>query len=220
VNGDIRNRWLIAWSGRTAGKWLDLFWPGPTPQQQRVRRRKYRSGRSGSGGLADYVQHLLLLPLFGFALAFTSFYRAIVTRAGHRAEYRADRMGSLAGGTDAMARALDVLWVADILASSLTSAARRGDSDLLGSLPSALAAIPPRERERLRRRAASRMQRVDDQHPPTAFRAAYLASATRRYGADADSQLVAAADAELRRASTTVEKSLRARVGTREGGGK
>jgi len=209
VNDDIRRRWLIVWSRRSASKWVNLFWPGPSPTQQKMQRRRYRIGRSGAGGLAGYIQHLVLAPFFAAALAGASTYRAVLTRAGHRAEYRADRIGALAGGTNGMAGAIDVLWIRDIVAASLRTAARRGDEHPLLDLPRLVAEVPEQERERLRRRAALRLQRVDDDHPPTAMRAEYIAATPLEPATRLDGSLVAAADAEVRSALPEVERELR-----------
>jgi Zn-dependent protease with chaperone function len=214
VNGDIRNQRLIHASTVTSDKWLSLLWPAPSRHQEFTHRRKPRLLRHHDGSaIGDAVLQLLLVPVYGLALAFSRAYLVCVTRSGQRAEYGADRLALAAGGSDAMCQLFGATLCADLVMFKLDAAVRRGDRELTSSLPTLLNSVPDHERERLRRRAEIRMQQIDATHPPTTMRADYIAAAPYVGEPAVDLDRVPPASEELRRTRSAVDRALQSRFG-------
>ncbi|GAB3411365.1 hypothetical protein [Flindersiella endophytica] len=91
-------------------------------------------------------------------------------RAGQRAEYVADRLGSKLGGSDATASSFAMALAAPLVMNRLsTEALRSSRRDLWEVQREYVREFPAVERERLLR-AAKRRARADATHPPTHLR--------------------------------------------------
>lgn len=101
----------------------------------------------------------------------------LTLRAAQRAEYLADERAARVASAAETARMLDALVVAgdtcETAARRHTLSRERGD--LWEHLRDAVAEVPVGERERRRRIAERRRARVDDTHPPTHLRHAFVA---------------------------------------------
>jgi Zn-dependent protease with chaperone function len=217
VNGDIRNSWLIRESSISCRKWLRLLSPDEIPGEEHMQQQKMRfarGARAGAGGrLGDKILRIVLIPVYAVAVAVGYAYFAVVRRCSQRAEYRSDLIALHAGGSTGMAELLDAYATSDTAVFQLSTAARRGDSDLFASMRTAMATLPDDERERLRRRSRARLERADADHPLTVMRAEYTAAAGEKPPSPIDGSLIAAATEELRRATPEVDRRLRNRAG-------
>lgn len=103
---------------------------------------------------------------------------AMMLRASQRAEYLADELSAQVASTEAMATALDKINTTRSAFdyAARTSAARTyaGGGSLWENQRRALAELPELELERRRRVAARQSLRVDDSHPPTHLRIAFV----------------------------------------------
>jgi Zn-dependent protease with chaperone function len=149
--------------------------------------RSYRAARSTQSGASAAVFNVVtVIPrwcLRGYTRALTL---AGARVAGH-AEFRADAAAARVASADAVIGMLEQTYLADVatLAASravtrLDAAAAQVDADaahdgspamrIEDAVATELAAVPVRERERLRRLAAIRRWRVDALHPATSDR--------------------------------------------------
>jgi Zn-dependent protease with chaperone function len=102
-------------------------------------------------------------------------YAAVLNRAdlrsGQRAEYLADRRAASVAGSEATARALDRLVLADVAYRALERTLRHDrDHDPAEAVRRTIGEIPARELERRLRVSRLRDSRTDSTHPPTYLR--------------------------------------------------
>ena len=107
----------------------------------------------------------------------------LLLRDSQRAEYLADALAAEVAGTEAVVGLGEKTLLEPSFRAAVQHAAqgRNGmGADLLTDLSAAVAAMPKRERERIRRVAALEGARLSDTHPPTAMRIELLESRPRR----------------------------------------
>ncbi|MFB7516686.1 M48 family metalloprotease [Streptomyces sp. NPDC056144] len=145
----------------------------------------------------------------------------LTLRASQRAEYLADTTAAHAGGSEAAARLMDRLLVADSVMAELQREAvaartriggRRGDDPAEGlweRLTAHAASVPENEYERLRRVAELRGHSVDSTHPPTHLRHRRLAGGEpREAGIVLDAARAAEIDTELAEARRVIAREV------------
>ena len=151
----------------------------------------------GSGTFVVFAVVFWPLSRLVYAIAYALFL--LLQRDAQRAEYQADDLGARVAGSEAALGSLEALHFGHLVAPT----ARRAGAGLrpeeaLRDLAAVAAALPGRERERLRRVAELTASRLDDSHPPTAFRIERLRA--RRNASPLvvlDEARAAALDAEL-----------------------
>ncbi|MFC6880953.1 MULTISPECIES: M48 family metallopeptidase [Actinomadura] len=188
--------------------------------------------RRGPAGPAGSLVRAVTLLASGVAAAARSAGRGVfgvlrrallllTLRAAQRAEYLADERAARVASAAETARMLDALVVAG---DTCETAARRHAfsrerGDLWEHLRDAVAALPVGERERRRRIAERQRARVDDSHPPTHLRHAFVAClpfeepAVRVEPARWDA-IERELSAEYRRAAACLAADLRRTAGT------
>ena len=152
--------------------------------------------RSIGGALSELVRA-------GLAAMFAAARRGmelLLARSHQRAEYRADTTAARVAGADATASTLHNLLLSDSCRFAVQRARSRGsDEDALSIVRAHVATVPDLEKERLRRVATRRGSRVDDSHPPTPLRSAWVQALPRAAPqVSVDAAESAAVDAELR----------------------
>jgi Zn-dependent protease with chaperone function len=124
----------------------------------------------------------------------------LLLRDGQRAEYQADALAASVAGSAAVVALHEKALLGPVAAGAAQrlASARITDTSVFDEIVHAVADVPERERERRRRVARLEHARLDDTHPPTAFRIRMLeerAPAAPRVALDAArSQAI---DAEL-----------------------
>ncbi|MGI8331338.1 M48 family metalloprotease [Actinomadura scrupuli] len=162
VNGDSRHGLIVSTSLSTLERLQSLLRPG---------RRDYRVNY-----LVDLMTRLLQAALTSTVGWVFVFQKALVLRAGQRAEYLADDLAARLASPEAAAQMLDALMVgqATYLFTAHQYVADTREPVYWDRLSEALAILPESERERRRRAAARRQLRVDESHPPTHLRISVL----------------------------------------------
>jgi len=186
VNGDTQHGLLVGAAMNTLVELRMLFLPS---------RRLHR--RSLGAAASELLRGALAMVVGGA-------YRgmALLLAGRHqRAEYRADAVAVRVAGRDQVIAMLGTLELSTSCAYAIERARARGsDEDAATIVRRHVAAMPEREKERLRRVAARRGSSVDDSHPPTPLRIDWIAQ-------------LPAADPQVRMAageSEAVERELRA----------
>jgi Zn-dependent protease with chaperone function len=159
-----------------------------------------------AGWLASGAMRLIALLPQGVLLGLSH----LLWRSSQRAEYYADRLAARVAGRAGVQGLLAKLHCQTSFDTAVQQAAVRRDvPDLFAALQQRLAALPARERERIRRAELRDGARLTSTHPPTAFRLAMLET----YGA-ADTlvslslQARAAIDDELRPLRAPLQRRL------------
>jgi Zn-dependent protease with chaperone function len=129
-----------------------------------------------------------------------------------RAEYLADALAARVAGTDAEISSDEKLLLAPLVLAAVSRVAHAlpGERvDAFDELAAAVARVPERERERLRRVARLEETRLDATHPPTAKRIELLERRGRVDGlVILDAQRSAAIDDELRGRRRALQEQL------------
>lgn len=116
------------------------------------------------------ASELLFLVARGFML--------LVLRQSQRAEYLADRLAASVAGSDAMQRALEKTYLADVVDAAVrTHALTTPDEPLGGKMATAIAGVTPSRIAALRAESRASLWQVDTTHPPTALRVELLQAA-------------------------------------------
>ncbi|MBV9486689.1 MAG: M48 family metalloprotease [Frankiaceae bacterium] len=201
VNGDLRKNALVRPAILSLNKWLSLLWPSTARERASLAgHRLWMGSQGGQLVIGDLLLPVLFAPLFLLALTVGRTFEVCLSRSSQRAEYRADRMSVRVGGTVGACEAMDAALYADLVAFKLSIDARAGRQSSIDGLREAVAKVPEHERERLRRRERARMQRVDETHPPTTLRRAYVEAAPRvEHGVTPPAGLMPAVTRELYR---------------------
>jgi Zn-dependent protease with chaperone function len=161
VNRDPRRGFFIGSAVNTLGNWYGILRPA-----RMFDRRLY--GIEALGALLANVI-LLALSVVPWAGAFILIH--LLWRDSQRAEYLADRLATRAAGTTAVLRLLDALHLHSTVDVTLRRlAVAHSKADFFLELREHVAALPERERERIRRVERLEDSRLDATHPPTAFR--------------------------------------------------
>jgi Zn-dependent protease with chaperone function len=131
--------------------------------------------------LNRYAQREATFRAFqGGSAALVRAIRATRTRVLYPAnrpnEYLADDVAVRAASRAGVRGFLEKTLLQDYVNYGLRMAVRNDDEDLFASSRRAVAGIPPRELERVRRAATLRGDRVDATHPPTALRLRFVDS--------------------------------------------
>jgi Zn-dependent protease with chaperone function len=127
--------------------------------------------------IANAVRYVLSRPVLWLLLL--EFH--LLRRDQQRAEYLADALAARVGGTDAAVSSHEKLLLAPAFQQVVKDYARPGaEGDLFSVASAKFAAVPERERERRRRVARLEETRLDDSHPPTAFRIRMLEERPRQ----------------------------------------
>jgi Zn-dependent protease with chaperone function len=149
------------------------------------------------------------LPLRGLL----SVQLRLTLRSHRTAEHAADLLGADIASTGAMVDALDALQLASSWVLALDQTDRGGNEALWERVQTWSAALPPHERERLRRLGRIRLDCADSTHRPTAYRIDALVarpSVAARVTLDADR--AARVDTEILGKSHDVERRLRSKL--------
>jgi Zn-dependent protease with chaperone function len=199
VNGDPLRSSMVGTALGALQGWYDMLHPRAIWQPEQ--------------GLMAYlylVSNLLMLGLAQLAYGATYLLALLAWRSSQRAEYLADDLAARVAGAEAMLELLAATqWhgVIELVVQGI--ALGRGEGELVGGLEQAAAALPLRERERLRRAAMLEGARLDATHPPTALRATMI----ERRSHDAplvtvEPELEAALRAELRALEGPIRRRL------------
>ena len=160
VNGDHARAFLPATALRSLEAWRALFDPAPL-------RRQYYNRLSLLEDISKAIMGVGALLLH----AWMALLVRLLWQDSQRGEYVADALGARIGGVDGMAELLATLHYTHLYASAVRDCAvGGGDGDIVASTAERIAALPARERERLRRVGELEGSRLDRTHPPTAYR--------------------------------------------------
>lgn len=126
---------------------------------------------------------ILMVPvnLLGYALSYVPMALAwllahLIWARSQRAEYMADALGAQVGGAAGMVGVLEKTQYEDAFLRQVERVMRAHEPDFYSWWAACVAAIPERERERIRRSQCLADSRLDDTHPPTAYRLELLRS--------------------------------------------
>jgi Zn-dependent protease with chaperone function len=124
--------------------------------------------------LAMVPANLVLWPVSRLVETFALGLALLDLRDSQRAEYLADASAAHVAGTASAIGLTEALHLGGAVAGAAQRACVRGERGFFDELRAHLAAIPERERERLRRAARAESSRLHYTHPPTAHRLAAL----------------------------------------------
>lgn len=164
INGDGTRSITISSAIRALTVWGEL-----------VRPETLINADLGLKGIATLPINLLLLGLSELIGLVVNLLALLLFRSHQRAEYHADYIETIVAGRDVAISALDKLHAGALFEFCVQRAATNpGGPDVFGWLRNEFARMPERERERLRRVARMEGSRLDDTHPPTRYRIAFL----------------------------------------------
>jgi Zn-dependent protease with chaperone function len=161
VNGDSARSFVVSTAIDSLATWYDFLRPAPT--------QTYHA--QGMGALAALAAHLLMRGISRLVYFIAMGLLLLLWRNKQRAEYLADSLAASVSGTDAMLALLEKLHLDQRYARVVQRIAiAKWSLDLFPTLKAEVAAVPPRELERIRRIEHMTGSRLDSTHPPTAFR--------------------------------------------------
>lgn len=168
VNGDVQRYMFVGSAIGTLEHW-DYF----------LRPAGLFSAESGLPGLFMLPVNLLLLGVATLARVGLHGLALLLYRDSQRAEYLADRLGTEVAGIRGMRSLLEKLYYAEAYELALQRTALNKGLNLFEELRREIAAMPEREKERLRRVSRRSESRVDAMHPATLYRVGFI----ERHGA-------------------------------------
>lgn len=130
----------------------------------------------GLTALLMMVARLLMRAAAGIIWIYLAALHRLLGHDSQRAEYRADYLAARVAGPTASLSALRTLHLGYIVEYAVQRTAMNLAESLFDELTAQVAAIPPREWQRLDRSAAMAESRLDYTHPPTALRIAFIES--------------------------------------------
>jgi Zn-dependent protease with chaperone function len=197
--GDPSRYWVVGTALRSLREWEGLL-VGASRIRRRPRREARGAGRHGGfANIAELLVPLVLLPLTLLVSLLAAGANRSVRSRQRRCEFLADRAATEVAGTEAVARKLETLLLADVARVAVSSAQARGERpDVLAVTAAAVAAVPDDERARRLRREELSGSAGDATHPPTYRRVQMVrALVPREPSVQSDPAVMAAVDAEL-----------------------
>lgn len=199
VNNDPFRSTIVGSAIAALQGWYDLLHPRVVWEPER-----------GFMAYPFLLSNLLLLGLAQVAYGATLLLSMLAWRESQRAEYDADDLAAQIAGTEAKCALLSAFQYDDVVALAVQQLALQPTSEpLLTELQQVAAAMPPRERERLRRIGMQEDARIDATHPPTALRSTML---QQRPHAAARIILSAADDTAIQGELQRLEEPIRRRL--------
>ncbi|TDD27570.1 hypothetical protein E1218_09925 [Kribbella turkmenica] len=163
-NGDAGSSWLLA------GAWSVLDELHQTFSEQHGDRIRREEGYEDYTG-ATFASRLVNATVGGLVRGIAWLLLRLELRSGQREEYLADRRSGEIAGSEAAARALERLLLADRAYHAMERALRfPGDVSSLEAVRRSVSEVPAREIERHVRASRARETRTDASHPPTYLR--------------------------------------------------
>ncbi len=160
VNGDHARGFLPTTALHSLEMWSALLEPA------RVR-RPYNNRLALYEEVSKWIMSLGALLLQAWA----GLLVRVLWQDSQRGEYLADALGARVGGAGAMTALLTTMHYDQLYEAAVRDVAVGGkESDVFTALSTLIAALPERERERLRRVGELEGSRLDSTHPPTAYR--------------------------------------------------
>jgi Zn-dependent protease with chaperone function len=165
VNRDAHRGFFVGTAIHSLATWYALLHPD-----------RIVNTEDGLLGLLAIPLNLVLLGLSNVARLGVYALSYLLWRDSQRAEYLADALAATVSGTEAMLSMLEKLHFERTFALALqrVSVSRDNTRDLFDDLRLAMAAVPARELERVRRVQQLETSRLDVTHPPTLYRVALL----------------------------------------------
>ncbi|MEV8374631.1 M48 family metalloprotease [Kribbella sp. NPDC056861] len=165
-NGDARHGWVVGWATAILDELSETFSEQPLDQ---YRQELVYATDSDTG--PSLLTRVVNATVGGAVRGVRWVLTRIDLRSGQRAEYLADRRSAEIAGSEAAARALEQLVLAETSYRALERAVRFGaDVEPLQAVTRAVSAVPAREIERRLRVSRLRDTRIDASHPPTNLR--------------------------------------------------
>jgi Zn-dependent protease with chaperone function len=144
--------------------------------------------------LATLPLHLIFLGLANLEWAYALLLAHLLWQEQRRAEFLADWLAAGVAGSEATIGVHEKLALDSTFWRAVqTASLRRTQDTAFGLFRDGLAAMPERERERMRRVAEMTESRLDSTHPPTAHRIRFLREREPRLGSLRDGPALAAA---------------------------
>jgi Zn-dependent protease with chaperone function len=166
-NGDARHGWVVNSASVILDELEETF-----SEQPYDRYREEVAYLSDSGTATSLLTRFVNATVGGAVRSVRWVLTMIDLRSRQRAEYLADRRAAEIAGSEAGARAMERLVLADTSYRALKHAVRFGsEGDPLAAAAQAVNEIPAREVERRLRVSGRRDSRIDSSHPPTNLRA-------------------------------------------------
>jgi Zn-dependent protease with chaperone function len=165
-NGDARHGWVVGWATSVLDELAETFSEQPLDEyrQDLVHATDSETGPS-------LVTRFVNATVGGAVRGVRWVLTRIDLRSGQRAEYLADRRSAEIAGSEAAARALEQLVLAETSYRALERAVRFDpDVEPLRAVTRAVSEVPAREIERRLRVSHLRDSRIDSSHPPTNLR--------------------------------------------------
>lgn len=188
IKGDLRYGAWVGVALRSLGAWSKILRPDAI-----------FNAEQGVVGLLMVPVNLIGLALSYIPTGIAWLLAHLMWARSQRAEYAADASGAEAGGTAGMLGLLEKTHYEDAFLRQVDRSARAHSRDFYSTWIECAAAIPERERERIRRSQRLAESRLDETHPPTAYRLQALAgSPSFNPTVTLTTEERAAIDAELR----------------------
>jgi Zn-dependent protease with chaperone function len=164
VNRDSSRGFLIGSALNALGEWIELL-------------RPCHDATTLSEAVARYLTWIVALPLIGLHNLLLHLLWQEKQRAEYFADYLAARVAGTSGTVGLLRRFALGEHLQDVLLRHAYSTEQSG-SYILSLFRDRLANLPARERERMRRATEAEGARLDNTHPPTASRIAFLQAHT------------------------------------------